>query len=126
VTVRTLVVDDEPDIARMLATLIDISPGFVLVGEARNGLEAIEVARETQPDLVLLDVMMPVLDGIAAMPQLRKVVPAATIVYVTALAPWGFDNPPWGESARADAVISKTWLPSKAMAELRRIMEVDQ
>lgn len=107
----------------MLRTLIELTPGLTLVGEARNGLEAIEVARQTRPDLILLDVMMPVMDGIAALAHLRLEVPEAKVVYLTALAPRNFDNPPWEHGGKPDAVIPKTWLPSRAMAEIRKLMD---
>ena len=75
--VRVLIVDDTPDIRMLLRFTLERHPGFVVVGEAGNGHEAHARAREQPPDLVLLDLAMPVMDGLAALPGLRRIVPAA-------------------------------------------------
>lgn len=64
--IRVLIVDDEELVRRGFAALIDAEPGFEMVGEARDGAEAIERIRSTRPDVVLMDIRMPTLDGIAA------------------------------------------------------------
>jgi two-component system LytT family response regulator len=63
VTLRVLVVDDEPPARRKLAAHLQKEPGVELVGEARDGLEAVSAIQELGPDLVFLDVQMPGLDG---------------------------------------------------------------
>lgn len=80
---RVLVVDDERDIRFMLRTMLEAF-GQRVVGEASDGLEAIELARELQPDVVVLDLMMPGLDGFRALPALVEVTPTARIVVCTA------------------------------------------
>lgn len=64
--IRILVVDDEELVRRGFAALIGAEPGFEMVGQARNGREAIEQARHAGPDVILMDIRMPVLDGIEA------------------------------------------------------------
>ncbi|MER5705755.1 response regulator transcription factor [Micromonospora sp. NPDC002296] len=63
---RVVLVDDEPLLRRSLAMIIDAEPGLAVVGEAGDGMEAIAVAEATAPDVVLMDVRMPRLDGIEA------------------------------------------------------------
>ena len=78
-----LVADDHPLTRDALASLLE-GNGFDVVGEAGDGREAIERAGELQPDLVLLDLSMPDLDGLAALPELRGAAPNAEVVVLTA------------------------------------------
>jgi DNA-binding NarL/FixJ family response regulator len=80
---RILVVDDHPITRDALASLL-AQGGFDVVGEAADGHEAIELARSLQPELVLLDLTMPGLDGLSALPGLREAAPEAEIVVLTA------------------------------------------
>ena len=61
--VRVLIVDDQAAFRRALRNVVDLSPGFVAAGEADTGEAAVEVAREHHPDLVLMDVHLPGIDG---------------------------------------------------------------
>ncbi|MEU4805345.1 response regulator transcription factor [Actinosynnema sp. NPDC023587] len=65
-TTRVLVADDQPLIRAGLVALFTAAPGFTVVGQAANGEEAVALAAETRPDVILMDVRMPVVDGIAA------------------------------------------------------------
>src|SRR2546421_8882254 len=80
---RVLVVDDHPLTREALAALLR-SHGFELAGLASDGEEAIAAAAETQPDLVLLDLLMPGLDGLSALPRLREAAPGCEVVILTA------------------------------------------
>ncbi|MFI7214215.1 response regulator [Micromonospora maritima] len=64
--VRVLLADDHPLIRESFRTLLDVSPGFTVVGEAGTGTEAVRLARLVRPDVVLMDVRMPGMDGIEA------------------------------------------------------------
>ncbi len=64
--VRVLLVDDQPLLRRSLAMIIDSAPELTVVGQAGDGADALAVARRTRPDVVLMDVRMPRLDGLAA------------------------------------------------------------
>lgn len=86
--IRTMIVDDHIDIAVMFETLLAFSKDFTVISRAKNGREALDVAEQTQPDLILLDVMMPEMDGIEALPHLRALVPHAKIVFLSVLSPW--------------------------------------
>ena len=83
-SVRVLVVDDVADIRRLIGAIIAAhDQGWSVAGEASNGQEAIAAARRLDPDLVLLDLSMPVMDGLEALPGLRTSVPDATVVMLT-------------------------------------------
>ncbi|HUZ44173.1 MAG TPA: response regulator [Acidimicrobiales bacterium] len=84
--VRVLVVDDSPDIRVMLKLLLGRDERFTLVGEAANGLEAVEMAGLSYPDLVILDRQMPVMGGLEAIPLIREASPHSDIVLYTAAA----------------------------------------
>jgi DNA-binding NarL/FixJ family response regulator len=83
VATRILLVDDHPLTRDALATLLE-QKGFNVVGQAGDGLEAIDSARRLLPDLVLLDLSMPELDGISALPRLREAAPDCEVVVLTA------------------------------------------
>lgn len=65
-TIRVVVADDHQVVRRGLLALLHDEVDITVVGEANNGLEAIDIVRETDPDVVLLDMAMPVMDGISA------------------------------------------------------------
>src|SRR5436190_12026682 len=80
---RILIVDDHPLTRSALSGLLQQN-GFSVVGEAGDGAAAIDLARELSPDLVLLDLSMPGLDGLGALPRLREAAPNAEVVVLTA------------------------------------------
>ena len=82
-TERVLVVDDHPLTRDALSSLL-VQGGFDVVGEAADGAEALELAELHQPDLVLLDLSMPGVGGLAALPQLRTAAPCCEVVVLTA------------------------------------------
>jgi PleD family two-component response regulator len=71
-TIRILVVDDHVVVRKGLIAVLETEPGFEIVGEAGNGAEAIRLARQLLPDVVLMDVIMPVMDGIEATRQIKQ------------------------------------------------------
>ncbi len=78
-----LLADDHSVLRSGLKLLLESQPDFRVLGEASSGLEAIELAGKLQPDLLLLDLSMPGLGGLDALPVLRKTVPAAKILILT-------------------------------------------
>lgn len=80
---RILLVDDHPITRDALAALLG-QHGFSVVGEASDGAEAIELARRHRPELVLLDLSMPGMDGLEALPRLRAAAPETEVVVLTA------------------------------------------
>jgi PAS domain S-box-containing protein len=102
---RVMLVDDAADIRLILRRVFTATPGFAVVGEASDGQAAIEMAATLAPDLVILDLAMPVMDGLEALPRIRAQVPRAKIVVLS-----GFDGSRMREPALlagADAYIEK-------------------
>ena len=81
---NVLVVDDDPAIRAIVQDVVELEPEWVVVGEATDGGEAIRLAEDLQPDLVVLDLMLPVMSGIDALPQIVRVAPRALVVMLTA------------------------------------------
>jgi two-component system response regulator DesR len=80
---RVLLVDDAVQVRRELATLLALAGRIEIIGEAGDGQQAITLAQALQPDVVLLDLAMPVMDGYAAAPRLKAVCPACRVVALT-------------------------------------------
>ncbi len=80
---KVLVVDDAAFVRAMLKRLIEDN-GFVVAGEAENGEEALRSYRSMKPDLVIMDITMPLMDGIEATKKIRTIDPAAKIIIVSA------------------------------------------
>jgi NarL family two-component system response regulator LiaR len=81
--IRIMLVDDHAVVRSGLGAFLSAVPDFELVGEAENGQEALVRARLLQPDVVLMDLMMPVMDGVAAIRELRKAHPAMQVIALT-------------------------------------------
>lgn len=81
--VRILVVDDYKPFRRFLHLKLQSRPELQIVGEASDGLQAIKKAEELQPDLILLDIGLPSLNGIEAAHRISRLVPAAKILFVS-------------------------------------------
>jgi len=82
-TIRILLVDDQALFREGLRTLLSVWDDIEVIAEAGNGAEAIELARQQRPDVVLMDLRMPVLDGVAATRRLREIQPASRVIILT-------------------------------------------
>jgi DNA-binding NarL/FixJ family response regulator len=80
---RTLVVDDHEDLRKLLKSMLQAKTECVVIGEASDGLQAIEQAKELQPDLILLDLSLPKLNGMEAGRQILKLSPHSKIVFLS-------------------------------------------
>ena len=80
---RVLVADDSPLIRKMLCQLFEREDDYDVCAEAKNGQEAIDLALKHRPDLIILDWAMPVLGGLAAARELKKIMPEVPIILFT-------------------------------------------
>lgn len=83
--IRVLVADDHSMVRQGLEMYFDGDPEVIIIGEARNGDEALDIARDLQPDVVLMDLLMPAMDGVEATRQLRQIIPHAHVVAMTSV-----------------------------------------
>ncbi|MFF0446159.1 response regulator [Streptomyces sp. NPDC004609] len=81
--IRVVIADDEPLIRAGIRMILTSDQEIEVVAEAVNGREAIELARSRRADVVLLDIQMPVMDGLTAMGELRRTVPGARVIILT-------------------------------------------
>ena len=116
---RVLIVDDHPLTREALATLL-AGNDFDVVGEASDGQEAIDVAAKLRPQLVLLDLSMPGLDGLSALPGLRAAVPDAEVIVLTASGTE--ENLLAAIRAGAAGYLLKSEPPDKIVAFLRGVV----
>ena len=87
--IRVLVCDDVEAFRALMRYTLQEDPGIEVVGEAADGMAAIDAAERLQPDVVLLDLTMPILDGIDAIPAMLERAPGVRVV---ALSGWGADR----------------------------------
>src|SRR5258706_12095973 len=101
-----LIVDDNPSIRYLLRTFVESKTPFTVSGEAQHGLDAIEKAQELQPDLILLDLSMPVLNGAEAASILKKEMPQVKIILFSLRA--DTISPALASALGVDLTLSKT------------------
>jgi two-component system, NarL family, response regulator LiaR len=82
-SISVLIVDDHAVVREGLRTFLELQDGLEVVGEAAEGQEAIELAERLRPDVVLMDLVMPKLDGVKAMTELRERLPASRVIVLT-------------------------------------------
>ena len=118
---RTLLADDVFDLRFMVRLALERSGKFEVVAEAENGQEAIDLTRAHKPDLVLLDISMPVLDGLEALPQVLEAHRACKVVMLS-----GFEASRLGSTALelgASGYLEKGVPPQELVNELEKVMK---
>ena len=81
--IGVLICDDVDAMRELLRIVVELRPGLGVVGEARDGNEAIAEAKRLQPDVILLDLSMPVRTGLDALPEIRNVAPEAKVIVLS-------------------------------------------
>jgi two-component system, NarL family, response regulator LiaR len=85
-SIRVLIADDHAVVREGIRAFLTTKPGMAVVGEASNGAEAVEAALRLQPDVILMDLLMPEVDGISAIRQIRAAQPDARVLVLTSFA----------------------------------------
>jgi len=81
--IKVLLVDDQPSVRQGLKMRLALEPDLTVAGEASNGVEALELTQSLTPDVVVMDVEMPEMDGITATERLREMSPHVTVVMLS-------------------------------------------
>lgn len=84
--IHILVVEDQTVVREGLVAILSYQPDIEVVGEAEDGIQAVEIARRTRPDVILLDMVMPRQDGLVTIPKLRMAVPESKILVLSSFA----------------------------------------
>lgn len=115
-----LIVDDSIAVARQLEKIVNSGEEFEVVAQGRNGAEAIKLCQQHKPDIVCLDMNMPVMDGMTALRNLMQLTPDLNVIMVTSL---GGVGDKYTEAIRLGAkdVISKPFEKDSVLEMLRRL-----
>jgi NarL family two-component system response regulator LiaR len=84
--IRILVVDDQNVVREGMAAILSLQPDMEVVGEAEDGIQAVQIAQKTKPDVILLDMVMPHQDGLATIPKLKEISPNFRILVLSSFA----------------------------------------
>ncbi|MFC5661437.1 response regulator [Kitasatospora misakiensis] len=122
-TIRILIVDDEALLRMAFSTVLEAQPDMVPVGEAADGAEAVRLARELRPDVVLMDVRMPGTDGIEATRRLVRTSPQSRVLILTTfdLDEYAFA----GLNAGASGFLLKNTRPEELLTAIRAVAAGD-
>ena len=117
--IRVLVVDDEPLFVDMVQAMLAAEDGIEVVGTAGDGLSGVRLAAQLDPDVVVMDVSMPVMDGIEATKRIRQADPGAIVVILTGgTVPGDVDR---ARKAGASAYVTKDRISTDLVTEIRSL-----
>ncbi|WP_042353576.1 response regulator [Bacillus rubiinfantis] len=119
-TIRILIADDHPVVRRGLILFLQTQPGLEIIAEATNGKEAVELVKIVQPDLILMDLIMPEMDGIEATRQIKQAIPEIKIMVLTSFSDQEHVIP--ALEAGASGFQLKDIEPDELIASIRKIM----
>ena len=121
--IRVLVVDDHTMVRDGICSLLGLTPDIEVVGEAANGREALEVVRKLMPDVVLMDIAMPIMGGLEATRRIHKEFPETKVLALTQYDDREYVFPVIGAGARG--FISKTAASSELASGIRAVYRGD-
>jgi PAS domain S-box-containing protein len=122
--IRVLVADDTATVRLLLRRTLESSKAFEVVGEAADGAQAVDMAEALQPDIVLLDLSMPVLGGMDAIPRIRRCAPDARVVVLSGYAPDRMGSQ--AVEVGAAAFLEKQQRPNELVANLLQTWKATQ
>ena len=119
--IRVLVADDQDIVRQGLQIILNLQPDITVVGEAANGIEAVALARQLQPDVALMDIKMPRMDGIEATRNITRDLPTVSVIILTT-----YDTDDWvfeGIRAGAQGYLLKDAGSEALLAAIRGVMQ---
>lgn len=123
-TIRVVVADDSPTALRSVCEYLEFAGGFEVVGTASDGLNAIQLASAHKPDLVLLDLSMPRVNGLEAAEQIRLSSPNLRVIIFSELN--GLSIADECRRHGADSFLHKSHLPDRLLPEIERLFSPDE
>ena len=121
---RVLLVDDNPVVRSLVRQLFELEPDFEISGEAENGRNAVEKAENLKPDLIILDLVMPVMTGLDAAPLLRELLPDTRIILFTVQE--GSELERLALAAGIDAVVVKNQAASELVLQAKTLLSMER
>jgi DNA-binding NarL/FixJ family response regulator len=118
-TIRVLIADDSPTALRSVCDYLEFAGGFEIVGTASDGLNAVQLASARKPDLVLLDLSMPRVNGLEAAEQIRLSSPDLRVIIFSELN--GLSLADECRRHGADSFVHKSNLPDRLLPEIERL-----
>lgn len=122
-TIRVLIADDSPTALRSVCDYLEFAGGFEIVGTASDGLNAVQLASARKPDLVLLDLSMPRVNGLEAAEQIRLSSPGLRVIIFSELN--GLSLADECRRHGADSFVHKSNLPERLLPEIERLFSSD-
>lgn len=119
--IRVVVADDEAPVRALLGITLSMERDFQVVGEAADGVQALALIEQQHPDAVVLDLMMPVLAGLEAIPRIRETCPECRIVVFSALSADQAESD--ALTRGADAYVEKTRFVTELCDTLHRVCD---
>jgi two-component system, NarL family, nitrate/nitrite response regulator NarL len=119
--IRVLVVDDEPLFVELVETMLGAEHGIEIVGVAADGEQGVRLAAELEPDVIVMDISMPVMNGIDATREIRKHDPEARILILTGGA--SVEEIDEARAAGAAAYLTKDRIASEFVTEIRELAD---
>jgi CheY-like chemotaxis protein len=117
---RILVVDDNAVVRTLVRKLLESQSDFEIAGEAENGRDAVDKAEKLKPDLIILDLIMPVMTGLDAAPLLKRLLPDTPIILFTQQE--GSEVERQAQAVGIDAVVSKTQVASELVLKAQSLL----
>jgi CheY-like chemotaxis protein len=118
---RILVVDDNAVVRTLVRKLFESQSDFEISGEPENGRDAVDKAEKLKPDLIILDLIMPVMTGLDAAPLLKQLLPNTPIILFTQQE--GSEVERLAQEAGVDAVVSKSQVASELLLKAQALLD---
>ena len=121
--ISVILADDQPEVRGSLRRHFDRSRHFEVIGEAGDGMEAVEMTGHLQPDFLLLDLAMPGMDGLQALGELKEAAPATRVIVLSGMVPF-HDMGNKALALGAFAVHGKLTSPKELMKEMSAALDL--